>query len=443
MQVTETVNDGLKREYSITVDANVIGDKVQQRLLTLSKQIKMPGFRPGKVPLALVKKNYNESISSEVLEEVVSQTTKDVLTEKNLRPALHPEIKIISYKESTPLEYTLSLEIFPEIIIPDFSGLKLKKLKVEVADSDITEGLDRLADANKEYVRPEKPKKAVLENAVIIDFEGKIDGIAFEGGKAEGFRLVLGSGQFIEGFESQLVGTKEGETTLVKVTFPENYSSTNLAGKAAEFTVKVNEILLPVKPEIDDAFATKLGVESLDKLKELIKERIEKDFDDAAKSHLRRELFDVLDPLCTFPVPQGMVDSEFNTLWKQAMDEKEQNPDYYKDKKEDEVKDEYKKMSERRVRLGLLLAEIGKINDLTISQDEIRTAIYDQARQFPGQEHKVLEFYRKNPGSLEQLKGPILEDKAVDFILSKVNLKETSMTVKKMQALIEEENQEA
>jgi trigger factor len=436
MQVTETINNGLKREYNVTVDASVIGNKVEERLLALSKKIKMPGFRPGKVPLTLVKKNYNDSVSTEVLEEVVTQSTKEVLEGKKLRPALQPKIKVVSFNEGAPLEFTLSLELFPEVTMPDFSKVTLEKLVVDVQDKDIDDGIARLTDANKEFEKPAKAQAAKDGNAVVIDFEGKLDGVPFEGGKANGFRLVLGSGQFINGFEAQLVGSKEGEKRVVKVTFPSNYGSSNLAGKDAEFDVTVHEVLVAKTPEANDEFAKKLGLENLEALRIAIKERIQKDFESAAHTRLKKELFDELDKSCTYDVPEGMVENEFQALWSQALEEQKQNPDYFEGSEED-AKKEYQKMSARRVRLGILLAEIGKQNGLTAGQDELRQAIYEQARQFQGQEHKVIEFYRKNPEALEQLKGPILEDKAVAFILEKVTLKEKVLPAAKMLELLE------
>ncbi len=431
-QVTETKNNGLAREFKVVVDASQIATKVDQRLEEVGKTAKMAGFRPGKIPMNVLRKRYGQSVIGEVLENMVRDTSRKVLEERKLRPALQPKINITTFDEKQNLEYVMEFEVFPETPDVAFDKIKLQKWKAEAAEKDINEGLDRVRKAHQGFETAGDAKYAAkVDDAVLIDFVGKVDGVAFEGGSADDFRLVLGSGQFIPGFEDQLVGVKTGEKKDVKVTFPEAYHSADLAGKASVFEVTVKDVLKQKLPELNDEFATSVGFESIDKLKAAVKDQIEKDYVNISRSRLKKELFDILDKDYAFEVPATMVDMEFNSLWQQVEQERKTNPDMAK-KSEDELKKDFQKMAERRVRLGILLAEIGRKNNLEVGQDEIRRAVYEQARMFPGQEQRVVEFYQKNPDSIEQLKGPILEEKVVDYVLEKVSLSEKSVSSKEL-----------
>lgn len=432
IQVTETKNNGLAREFKVVVDASQIATQVDQRLEEVGKTAKMAGFRPGKIPMNVLRKRYGQSVIGEVLENMVRDTSRKVLEERKMRPALQPKINITTFDEKQSLEYVMEFELFPETPDVAFDKIKLQKWKAEAAEKDINEGLDRVRQAHKGFETAGDTKYAAkIDDAVLIDFVGKLDGKPFDGGSAEDFRLTLGSGQFIPGFEDQLVGVKTGDKKDVKVDFPENYHSADLAGKPAVFEVNVKDVLKQKLPELNDEFAKTVGFEGLDKLQAAVKDQIEKDYGNIARSRLKKELFDLLDKDYAFAVPATMVDMEFTSLWQQVEQERKTNPDMAK-KSEEQLKADFTKMAERRVRLGILLAEIGRKNNLEVGQDEIRRAVYEQARMFPGQEQRVVEFYQKNPDSIEQLKGPILEEKVVDYVLEKISLSEKSVSSKEL-----------
>ena len=432
VKITETLNEGLKHAYEVAVSGGLVDEKIETRLAEIGKTAKMAGFRPGKIPQHVLRKRYGQSVVSEVLQEVISETSQSLLSERKIRPALQPKIEITAYDDGKDLEYKVEVEAFPSVPEVNFSGISLERVKAEVAEKDIKEGLERVRKANKTLEPKEgKGAKAAEGDVVIIDFVGKVDGEAFEGGAAQDFRLELGSGQFIEGFEAQLVGAKVADSVAVKVTFPDPYHSEKLAGKPAVFDVTVKEILMPVLSALDDDFAKKVGFESLEKLQEAVKNQIEKDYEELSRSRVKKDLFDVLDENYPFTVPQGMVDLEFDSLYQQISKERTGNPEF-KNKTEEELKEELRKMADRRVRLGIILAELGRLNNIRVEQDELRRAVYEQARMFPGQERKVIEFYQKNQESLEQLKGPILEEKVVDFLLEKIKINEKMVPTKEL-----------
>lgn len=432
VKITETQNEGLKRAYTVVVASNLVEGKIESRLAEIGKTAKMAGFRPGKIPQAVLKKRYGQSVVGEVLQETIAETSQKLLNDRKIRPSLQPSVEITAYDQGKDLEYKVSLEMFPETPEVKFEEISLERLKAEVTDKDIQEGLERVQKANRSFEKSEATSsKADQGDVVVIDFVGKVGGEAFEGGTAEGFRLELGSGQFIEGFEAQLTGSKVGDEVAVKVTFPDPYHSETLAGKPAVFDVTVKEILKPAIPALDDTFATKIGFESLEKLKEAVQQQIEKDYAELSRSRVKKDLFDILDKSYPFDVPQGMVELEFKSLLEQVSRNKATDPEL-KDKSEEELKTEMHTMADRRVRLGILLAEIGRRQDIQVEQDELRKAVYDQARMFPGQERKVIEFYQKHRDSLEQLKGPILEEKVVDFLLEKVKTKEKVVSSKEL-----------
>lgn len=431
MQFTEISKEGLSREYKVTVAAEEIAKQVSERLAKIAKTAQMSGFRKGKVPLDILKKRYKAEILEETLREIIDTTSQKLYIDEKLRPATQPDIQIANFKEAENLEYTVSLELFPEVTLPDFSQVKLEKLVAEVSAEDLEEGLSRLAGFYKKFAPVERA--AALDDVVVIDYEGSVDGVPFEGGKGEDFRLELGSGQFIPGFEEQLIGSKSGENKTVTVKFPEQYHHAPLAGKEAVFAVTVKAVEEGAPAVIDDTFAAQFSMENLDKLKEAIQSQIEKDGESVSRTRIKKELFDKLEALCTFSVPNKMLEIEFNTLWESAQKENELDAA----KSEEEQKQEYRSIAERRVKLGILLAEISKENNLTVQQDEIQKAVYAQARSYQGQEHAVIDFYRKNPAALEQLKGPILEDKAVDFVLENATIAEKKISVKELMASLD------
>lgn len=433
MQVTELRNEGLQREYKVVVAAESIAEQVSSRLDNIAQTAQMPGFRKGKVPLHILQKRYGIELLQDILRETVDNTSKQIFSERNIRPAVTPDINIGAFNEGSSFEYTISVEIFPDVTLPDFSKVKLNKLVADISAADIDERLTKFAGFYKDFTAPATPRPAALGDVVVIDFEGSIDGVPFEGGQSENFRLELGSGQFIPGFEEQLVGSTVGAKLNVNVSFPEAYHHAPLAGKAAVFAVTIHEILEGSIPEITEEFAKKFNFDTVDALKDAIRTQIEKEAESVSRTKMKKELFDALETLITFPVPSKMVDLEFNHLWETA---KQEENGLDASKSEEEQQQEYRKIADRRVKLGILLAETAKSQNLNVSQEEIKDAIYAQARSYPGQEHMVVDYFRKNAGALEQLKGPILEDKSVDYILSLATVTDTKTAVTElMQAL--------
>jgi trigger factor len=425
MNVTETAHDGLSRSWRVVVPATEIGANVNRRLSEISKTIKLPGFRPGKVPLSLVKKRYGSSVMGEVLEKTVQESSSKLLQEKEVRPALEPKIEVVSFEEGSDLEYTMAVEALPDIEPADLTGLQLERPVAAVEDKAVDEAVERIASSNKNFEPVKKKRAAKKGDQLVIDFAGKVDGEARPGMDGKDYPLELGTGAFIPGFEDQLVGIKPDETKTITVTFPEQYHAADLAGKAAEFEVTAKELRAPVKTEIDDEFAKKVGFEDLEGLKKAVRGQIEGEYGRMTRLKLKRALMDALAERHDFPVPQGMVDLEFEAIWKQVQPELTEEE---KAKPEDEVKAEYRTIAERRVRLGLLLSEIGKRNSVQVTQEELNRGLIAEARRYPGQEREVLEAYRNNPRALDALRAPIYEDKVVDHILSTVTLTDRSVT---------------
>ena len=404
---------------SVVVDAKDLDNKLTSKLTELAQQIRMPGFRPGKVPVPLLRKTYGQRVMGEVLEETVNESTSKVLEDKELRPAMQPKIEITKFEDGSDLEYTIAVELMPTIEPIDFSGIKLERMVAEVADSAVDERLNALAEQMKSFSDAAEGQAAAEGDAVVIDFKGSIDGEAFDGGAANDFQLELGSGSFIPGFEDQLVGLKAGESKTVEVTFPEEYGSADLAGKAAEFAVDVKQVKVPLPVPVDDSLAEKLGLENLDALRTSLRDQMGQDYAGLSRARLKRTLLDALDEAQQFEVPPGMVEAEFEAIWGQVTKDLEDQGKTIADldKPEEEAKGEYRKIAERRVRLGLLLSEVGRQNNIEVSQEELTRAIADQARRFQGQEQQVFEYFQSNAEAQAQLRAPLLEDKVVDFIL--------------------------
>jgi trigger factor len=429
MQVTEINAEGLKREFKVVVPAGQLQTRVQNKLDEIARQVAMPGFRPGKVPMNIVRRKYGGAVMGEILETAVNDGAGQAITGNGLRPAMQPKIEITKYEEGSDLEFTVAVEVLPEIKTMDFGSIKLERDKAVVPDSEIDEALANIAERN-ESSEPVK-RAAKSGDVVVIDFVGKLDGVAFPGGTAEGYSLKLGSNTFIPGFEDQLVGKKAGQDAEVNVTFPAEYGNEALAGKPAVFEVKVNEVRAPKAAELDDELAKKVGLESLDALKTAIRDEIARELDGISRMKLKRALLDALSDGHDFPVPAGMVEAEFEVIWKQVEADKTAGRLDAGDaaKSDDELKADYRVLAERRVRLGLLLAEVGRVNEITVTQEDLNRGIMMEARRYPGQEHLVLQYYQKNQDALESLRAPLYEEKVVDFIieLAKITDKEVSV----------------
>jgi trigger factor len=441
MQITETNAEGLKREFTVTVASTDIEQKMKDRLSEIGRTIRLPGFRPGKVPMPVLRKRYGASVMGEVLEKAVSDSSAQAMREHNLRPAMQPKIEIVSFKEGTDLEYKMAIELLPEIKPVDFSQLQLERLRPEIPEAEIDKAIQRIAEPNRKTELVDRP--AASGDIAVIDFVGTVDGKAFPGGSAQGHSLELGSGRFIPGFEDQLIGAKSGEHRDVKVTFPAEYGSEELAGKDAEFAVEVKEVREKQPLAIDDDMAKELGFDALDGLRKAVREQLEREYGGIARQRLKRSLLDQLAAKHDFPVPPGMVDLEFDTIWKQFQEAREQNKDDVTEeagKSDDELKAEYRAIAERRVRLGLLLSEVGRVNAITVNQDEVSRALSEEARRHRGYEKQVVEFYRNNPEALANLRAPIFEDKVVDFITEMATVTDKAVAI---EDLLKPENEDA
>ena len=434
MECTETT-DGLSRMYKVKVPASELKARLDARIEEIRPQMRLKGFRPGKVPASHVRKMFGQSLMGEVIEAVMKETSEKAITDADVRPASQPDMHMESDMEKViegeeDLAYHMHVDVMPDFEPADMSGIKIKKPVAEVDDAQLEETLDQVAENNMKYEARGKTAKAREGDAVVIDFLGKIDGEPFEGGAAEGHTLVLGSGSFIPGFEDQLIGLKTGEEKDVEVTFPEEYQAEHLAGKAAVFEVKVNEVRAPKKPDIDEEFAKGLGIDSLEELKDMLKTQLQQELDNASRAKAKRHLLDALDERHDFELPPKMVNMEFDQIWQQLQSEMDAGrvSDEDKDKSEDELKEEYRKIAERRVRLGLVLAEIGRLQEIKISEQEVQQALIREAQRYPGQERQVLEFFQKNENAMAQLRAPIYEDKVVDHLLDTVEIEEEKVS---------------
>ena len=426
MQVTATNQEGLKRELKIVIAASELSAKLSTRLDELKNQVRLKGFRPGKVPVDHLRRVYGRSVMAEVVQESVTTANQQALTDRKERPAFEPDIKFPEdqaeieqvMEGKADLSYTVAFEVLPEVKIADLGTIQLERLSADVGEDDIVKGIDNLAESSISYT-PTADRKADAGDQVKIDFVGKIDGTAFEGGKGEDQAIVIGRGGFIPGFEDGLKGAGAGDSREVKATFPETYPVKELAGKEAVFEVQVKEVAVPDKPAIDDEFAKKFGLESLAKLRELVEGRIKQEFDQVSRMRIKRALLDELDKRHEIALPEKLVEGEFQAVWAQVTGSlKEANRTFEDEgKTEDSAKAEYRKIAERRVRLGLVLSEIGEKNEIKVPEEDIRRAMINEARRYPGQERQVLEFYQKNPQAIAQLRAPLFEDKVVDYIL--------------------------
>jgi trigger factor len=438
MQVTETVADGLKHEFSISVPASDLDAKAAVRLVDLKDKVRINGFRPGKVPVSHLKKVYGRSVMAETVEQTIRDTNSQIFTERGFRLATEPKVTMPTEEKAvediltgkSDLTYTVSIEVVPAIQLADFKSFSVEKPVVEVADADIDEAIKRIANQNRPFAAKGEGAKAENGDRVTISFTGTINGTPFDGGTGENIPVLIGSNTFIPGFEEQLIGITVGETRNLKVAFPKNYGNETLAGQPAEFETTPTLIEVPQDTVIDDEFAKTLGLESLDKLKEAARERLTAEFAGATRQKVKRILLDRLDEAHRFEAPPSLVEEEFKLMWSSIKAEMESNAKTFADEDTTEEASvaEYRKIADRRVRLGLVLSEIGEKNKITVTDDEVSRAVIERARQMPGREKEVWDYYRNNANALAQIRAPIFEDKVVDFILELANVTEKKVT---------------
>jgi trigger factor len=438
MQVKETVAEGLKHEFQISVPAADLDAKADVRLVELKDKVRLNGFRPGKVPVSHLKKVYGRSVMAETIDQTIRDTNTQLFTERGFRLATEPKVTMPTEEKEveellsgkSDLTYTVAIEVVPPIALADFKSFKVEKPVAEVTDAEVDDAVKRIADQNKTFAAKADGAKADNGDRVTVSFKGTVDGTAFEGGSAENIPVTIGSNTFIPGFEEQLIGTAAGETRTLKVTFPANYGNAQLAGKPAEFETTASQIEAPQETVINDEFAKTLGLESLDKLKAAARERISAEFAGATRQRVKRVLLDRLDETHRFEAPPSLVDEEFNQMWNSIKSEMEAAGKTFADEDttEEAAKEEYRKIADRRVRLGLVLSEIGEKNKITVTDDEVGRAVIERARQMPGREKEVWDFYRNNANALAQLRAPIYEDKVVDFILELASVTEKKVS---------------
>ncbi len=438
MQVTETLVEGLKHEFQISVPASDLDAKADARLVDLKDKVRLNGFRPGKVPVSHLKKVYGRSVMAETVEQTIRDTNTKIFTERGFRLATEPKVTMPTEEKAvediltgkSDLNYTVSIEVVPSIQLADFKGFSVEKPVADVIDADVDQAIKRIADANRGYAAKGEGAKAENGDRVTVSFKGSIDGTPFDGGTGENIQVVVGSNTFIPGFEEQLLGMAAGETRTLKVSFPKNYTNLELAGKPAEFETTASLVEAPQDTEINDEFAKTLGLESLDKLKEAARERLAAEYAGATRQRVKRMLLDRLDEAHRFEAPPSLVDEEFNLMWNSIRAEMESGGKTFADEDttEEAAKEEYRKIADRRVRLGLVLSEIGEKNKITVTEDEVSRAVIERARSMPGREKEVWEYYQKNANALAQLRAPIYEDKVVDFILELANVTEKKVT---------------
>jgi trigger factor len=428
MEIKETLAKGLKREFEVVSDSAAVEKEIASRLADYGNRVKIPGFRPGKIPQKVLAQRYGKDVEDDAVRAFMRNNAQKYITEKNLRNALPPKFTNLKFEPGKSISFKFSFELFPEVPTVDFTKIKLKKLKTEAGAKEIRNSLDRLASSRRKLNKVEEIRKAKLEDVVVINFRGLVDGEAIEGGTAENYRLELGSKQFIEGFEEGVVGMKPGEEKILNLKFPDPYGAKELAGKPVEFTVKLNEIHTVAKPEIDEDFAKQSGFESLAKLEEAVATQLNRDAEEMARTIAKRELFDHLEKSLDFEVPEEMLKIEYDSIWQRLQTARKQGDTSVAGKTDEQLKEEYTKIAKRRVRLGIFLSEIARNGQLKVTQEDLRGAIMKQARLFPGQENRIFELYRKNPQMLDELHGPIFEDKAVDYILDKAQLDEKAVS---------------
>jgi len=447
MQVTETLNEGLKRKLSVTIPAADLNSRLDAKLEELKGQANIKGFRPGKVPTAHLKKVYGRSAMSEVMTDAINATVSDTLDERKERAAAQPKVDLPQDQTvindvldgKSDLAFEVEYEILPPVTLMDIKGVKIEKPVVDITEAEVDAEVTRVFNQNRGYT--DKGDGAVVENGdrLGLSFVGKIDGVEFEGGKSDHAHLTVGSGEFIPGFEEQLVGMKKDETRTISVTFPADYQNKDLAGKAAEFDVTILHVDGPNQGELDDDFAKRLGLEDVAALRKAVREQMESALASMGRQHMKRQVLDALDDGHKFDVPAQLVDAEFNTIWQRVEHEVQSHGRSFEDEgtTEEEAKEQYKRIAERRVRLGLVVAEIGNVNEVQVSDEEHQQALIAEVRRFPGQEQQVYDYYRKNPQALASLRAPIFENKVVDHIIELGEITDKKVTRDELAKLIE------
>lgn len=444
MKINELSADGLKRSYQVVIPAVDFDTRVKTELEGLKSTVNLKGFRPGKAPISLLEKQYGDRVRGQVLQSMVNEGADKVIKDNNLQPATQPMVDIVKFETGQDVEVKVEMEILPAITVPDLSAIKIEKLEAPVDDAAVKKIMDGLLGQQKQFKDAAKTSKSKKGDAVVIDFLGKIDGVPFEGAEAEDFQLELGTNSFIDTFEDQLIGTKAGDKKVVKVTFPKDYNMEGVAGKAAEFDVTVKAVKTQVTAKADDEFAKTLGFDDLVALKGNITEQIEKDNTQLARAIVKRKLLDALSDASNFTVPVGMVDKEYAQIWEQIKMDLVQNGELTMEEaktlaepKDKADQDDFKNIAERRVRLGLLLAEVGNANSVNVSQEEINQQIMFEAKRFPGQEKEVFDYYRKNQQAVADVRAPVYEDKVVDLILETANVTVKKVTTEGLKAAFE------
>ncbi|UXN07260.1 trigger factor [Bartonella sp. HY761] len=451
MQVTETLNEGLKREVKVVVPAKDLKAKLEERLLDAKDKVQLKGFRPGKVPAEHIRKMYGRSFMAEVVNEILNQTPQNILAERNERSATQPKVTMSEDEKDAEnvlsgkadFEFTINYEILPTIDVKDFSGISITRDVVEIPAEEVEQQIERILSSTRNFAT--KDGAAEDGDRVTIDFLGKIDGVAFDGGAAEDTQLVLGSKSFIPGFEEQLIGIKAGEEKVISVTFPEDYNAAHLAGKVATFDIKAKEVAAPDALVIDDEAAKKLGIESLDRLREIVREQLEGQYGEITRQKVKRQILDALDGDYKVETPSTLVEAEFNNIWYQITTELQQAGRSFEDEEttEEEARAEYSKLAERRVRLGLVLSAIGEKAEVKVSEEELQRAVYAQLQQYPGQEKEIMEFFRRTPDAVANLRAPIFEEKVIDHLLSQINVTDKKVSPEELVASAEEEEEKA
>ncbi len=449
MDVVETTREGLKRELKVTVPKADLAKRLQSRLEELKSQVRLNGFRQGKVPISHLKKVYGKQAMAEIVNDLVNKQTGEILVEREEKAAQQPEITMTEDEKeaeavlsgAADFEFSVAYEVLPEINAPDLSKLKIERPVAELSDKEVKEQVEQVAESARAY--EEKKGKAAKKDRVTIDYSGKVDGELFDGGTDTDSQLVIGSGRFIPGFEDQLIGKKAGDETVVKVEFPEDYQAAHLAGKKAEFDVTVKLVEKPGKLEINDELAKQLGLESAEKLTETVRSQMESQYGSYTRARVKRQVLDQLDKATDIELPQKMVEQEFENIWGQVTGELERSGKTFKDEDttEEKAREEYKSLAERRVRLGLVLANIGETAEVQVTEEELQRAIYDQVRQYPGQEQQVFEYFRQHQDAVAGLRAPIYEDKVVDFIMSKADVKDKKVSKEELVKMDEEDEE--
>ncbi len=436
MQVTETLNTGLKRGFTVVVPEPELAQKREKRLAELGRTMQMPGFRPGKVPMSMVRKRYGSAVAAEIAETAINESSDALMAERGLRPAMQPKLQVKQAGQNSDLEFTVELEVLPEITIPGLADIALDRPVAAVTEQAVDEALAKLAAQRQTFEPVEEPRAAAKGEQLTVDFVGKVDGEPFQGGTANDVAVIVAGDGFIPGFADQMEGMAPGESRTINVTFPAEYGSKDLAGKDATFDITAKSLAVAKTPDIDEAFAKTLGVESLEDLRKTITTQIEREYAQMTRMKLKRALLDALAARAEFAAPETLVEAEFAEIWRQVEQEKaagRADPDDAA-KDDETLKTEYRAIADRRVRLGLLVAEIGRANNITVTDQELQRAMFNEAMRYRDQAMQVVEFFKKNPQQLERFRGPIFEDKVVDYLLNSVTLNDVTVTPEELAA---------